>query len=122
MPATVSLTSADIGALHEIRARIELNCPKLYSSEQLLRLVYPRLNVFKLHYGFKQLFHTNPYAYYQELRFIQARNYLLIGDKVTAVAYRLNYHSPTTFIKAFKKRFGMTPNQFKQQHEKTSRG
>lgn len=109
----IKLTTADIGALHEIRARIELHCPNCYSTTQLLKLVYPRLNAFKLHYGFKKLFDINPFAYYQELRFEQAKHYLQAGEKVTAVAYILNFQSATTFIKAFRARFGLTPKQFK---------
>lgn len=121
MPAPIRLTTADIGALHEIRARIELRCPRAYTHDELLRLVYPRLNAFKLKAGFRQLFGSSPQGYYQELRFDQARHYLAAGGGVAETAYRLNYHSATTFIKAFKQRSGCTPKQYKLTHGKPFR-
>lgn len=41
-----------------------------------------------------------------------AKDLLLDGNKVNAVANELEYESATAFIKAFRKRFNRTPKQF----------
>lgn len=106
------LTQGDIEALHEIKRLIEVHVPDYLSNDELLKRVHPHLNTFKLGYGFKRLFHMNPYEYYQRLRFEKAKELLRDGDGVESVAYTIGYTESTTFVKEFRKRFGVTPREW----------
>lgn len=106
------LSVSDIEALHHVRKLIELNCPEYLSNDVLVKKT--NLNAFKLSYGFKRVFGINPYDYYLQLRFEEAKRLLKDNNSVTAVALMLEYESPTTFIKAFRKRFGYTPKQWQK--------
>lgn len=110
----LALSAGDIEALHHVRSLIDQYCPVYLSNDVLIRKARPHLNAFKLSYGYKQIFGVNPYDYYLQLRFALGKKLLLQGDTVTSVSNQLEYQSPTTFIKAFKKRFGYTPKQFQQ--------
>lgn len=107
------LSHRDKEALHRIREIIAASPKEWLGNEVLLGKVFPHLNAFKLHYGFKRLFGMNPYEYFQQVRFEEAKRLLEQGNKVYSVAYELDYESATTFIKAFKQRFGVTPKQWK---------
>jgi AraC-like DNA-binding protein len=108
------LSVSDIEALHHVRELIEKHCPVYLSNDVLVSKAHPQLNAFKLSYGFKRLFGMNPYDYYLQLRFILGKKLLREGNTVAAVAYELEYDSSTTFIKEFRKRFGLTPKYFQK--------
>jgi AraC-like DNA-binding protein len=108
------LSDADKEALHHVRELIEKHCPVYLSNDVLVAKAHPRLNAFKLSYGFKRLFDVNPYDYYLRLRFALGKKLLREGNSVSSVANDLEYDSPTTFIKEFKKRFGYTPKHFQK--------
>jgi hypothetical protein len=108
------LSAADIEALHHVRKLIEENVPVYLSNDVLVAKAYPTLNAFKLSYGFKRVFGVNPYDYYLQLRFALGKQLLLQGHTVASVGNELEYDSPTTFIKEFKKRFGYTPKYFQK--------
>jgi AraC-like DNA-binding protein len=108
----VELSASDTEALHHVKQLIEANVPDYLGNDVLVAKAYPRLNAFKLNVGFKQLFGSRPYDYYLQLRFLMAKELLRQNNSVAAVAYELGYESPTTFIKEFKKRFGMTPKEW----------
>jgi AraC-like DNA-binding protein len=106
------LSPADIEALHHVRELIEEYCPVYLGNDELIKKVKGVLNAFKLSFGFKRLFGVGPYEYYLERRFILAKDLLRKGNKVITVANELEYESDTAFIKAFRKRFRLTPKQF----------
>jgi AraC-like DNA-binding protein len=108
------LSPADIEALHHVRELIEKHCPVYLSNDMLVTKARPRLNAFKLSYGFKRVFGINPYDYYLQLRFNLGKKLLREGNTVAAVANELEYESPTTFIKEFKKRFMYTPKYYQK--------
>ena len=108
------LSAADIEALHHVRKLIEENVPVYLSNDVLVAKAYPTLNAFKLSYGFKRVFGINPYDYYLQLRFALGKQLLLQGNTVASVGNELEYDSPTTFIKEFRKRFGYTPKYFQK--------
>lgn len=108
----LTLTKADKAALHEIRDIIYRHAPQQFSNEELLAKVFPRLNAFKLGYGFKRLFGMHPREYAQRLRFDMARDMLTNGASVDDVSWKVGYQSATGFIAAFKERFGITPKQW----------
>lgn len=108
------LSASDIEALHHVRKLIEENVPVYLSNDVLVAKAYPTLNAFKLSYGFKRVFGINPYDYYLQLRFALGKQLLLEGNTVASVGNELEYDSPTTFIKEFRKRFGYTPKYFQK--------
>lgn len=108
------LSATDVEALHDVRDLIEKHCPEYLSNDILVRKAKPHLNAFKLSYGFKRVFGINPYDYYLQLRFTLGKRLLREGNSVAAVANELEYDSPTTFIREFKKRFGYTPKYFQK--------
>ncbi|MEJ0080919.1 MAG: AraC family transcriptional regulator [Puia sp.] len=106
------LSPADKEALTHVKELIEKHCPIYLGNDVLVAKAYPKLNAFKLSYGFKQMFNINPYDYYLLLRLNKGQELLEAGETVTSVANELEYESATTFIRAFKKRFGTTPKQY----------
>lgn len=108
----LTLTKADRAALHEIREMIFEHKPQQFSNDELLAKVFPRLNAFKLGFGFKRMFGMHPREYAQRLRFDVAKDMLAKGASVDEVSWKVGYQSATGFIAAFKERFGITPKQW----------
>lgn len=70
------------------------------------------LNDHKLKQGFHQVFGTTVFGYLYDYRMQQAYQLLTIGElNITEVALRVGYSSLSSFNRAFKKKFGMTPSQ-----------
>lgn len=60
----------------------------------------------------------------QKIRLQYARNLLQNGENVTSVTYNCGYHSVSTFITLFRKKFGQTPGQYaasvdRERHDST---
>jgi AraC-like DNA-binding protein len=108
----LKLSATDREALQQVKLLIAQSCPEYPGNDVLVRKT--NLNAFKLSHGFKTLFEQTPYEYFQALRFQDAKRLLREDNSVVAVAHMLEYESSTTFIKAFRKKFGMTPKQFQQ--------
>jgi len=69
------------------------------------------INEYKLKKGFKELFGTTIFGYIHSSRMSLAKRLLLGTDKTASeIAYQTGYSSPQHFSKAFKKQFGVTPN------------
>lgn len=59
--------------------------------------------------------------YLSQFRLRQAKDWLRNTDmKVADIAEQLNYQSSSTFIRYFRKMEGMTPGQFREEHQKSS--
>lgn len=72
------------------------------------------INEFKLKRGFKELFNQTVFAYLADVRLEMARRALAKKEKtVTRIAFELGYASLQHFSMAFKKKFGVSPNQVK---------
>lgn len=70
------------------------------------------LNEFKLKKGFKELFHTSVIDFLISYRLEQGMRLLADTDKhISEVAYEVGYASPAYFSKAFKKKYGVSPNK-----------
>jgi AraC-like DNA-binding protein len=111
------LTQQDKEALHAVRQVLDTEPVDEYpGNDYLLRQVRPHLNTWKLNYGFKQLFGTNPKDYFLGRRFSEAQQMLAKGDKIVHVAHWLGYGSATTFGKEFRKRFGVSPKEWRMHH------
>lgn len=70
------------------------------------------INEYKLKRGFKEIFNQTAFSYLSDLRLEMAKNHLLVGKKqATEIAMELGYCSLQHFSSAFKKKFGVPPNQ-----------
>ena len=70
------------------------------------------LNTFKLKKGFKALYGQTVFGYINDLKMEKARQLLLDKNiSVKEVAYLCGYNSPNNFSTAFKKKYGLSPNQ-----------
>jgi len=102
--------SGDLECLQKARSILEdefSNPPSLFG---LARRV--GLNDFKLKRGFKEIFGTTVFGYVRKLRMDKARAFLESGDlNVTEAALEAGYSSLGHFAAAFKKCFGILPNQ-----------
>jgi AraC-like DNA-binding protein len=73
------------------------------------------MNEFKLKNGFRELFGNGVYEYLRLERMQAARNLLTErGRSIKEIAALTGYHSVNSFIKAFKKKYGETPGEFRK--------
>lgn len=72
------------------------------------------LNLFLLHFGFKRLFGTTPYQYFNALRMERAKAALLRGEPISSVASEMDFLAPRAFTRAFKTLFGVTPSEYRK--------
>lgn len=71
----------------------------------------------KLTYGFSYLYHMTVYEYILSLRMARGSELLTNSSmRVEEISQTVGYRHPTNFIQAFKKTYGMTPRQFRQQN------
>lgn len=74
------------------------------------------MNEYQLKAGFKRVYGAPIYKYVHEHRMERARQLLEHpSTTVNEIAYAIGYSNSSHFIAAFKKRFGMTPKQFRNQ-------
>ena len=72
------------------------------------------INEFKLKRGFRELFNDSVFGYLADVRLQMARTALQQKQKtVTQIAFQLGYASLQHFSAAFKKKFGVSPREFK---------
>jgi len=111
----LSLSERDKESLQEVKRIIEFHpTDEPLHLTQLCRKT--GINEFKLKIGFRTLFSCTPYSYFLELKMSQAKKLLLEPDStVYGVAYTLGYQHASNFCNEFKKRFGVTPLQFRKE-------
>lgn len=69
-----------------------------------------------LHHSFKDLMAMSPMQYLKELRLHRARLMMVTEDlSVGEAAFRVGYGSPSQFSREFKRQFGLSPGQAKQE-------
>ncbi|TGV03618.1 AraC family transcriptional regulator [Flavivirga rizhaonensis] len=76
-------------------------------------------NEFKLKYGFKQLYGVSVYRFLKRERLRNA--YVLVQHSkisIKTIAYTYGFKSASHFSRAFKKRYGSSPNIFRKQSSK----
>lgn len=72
------------------------------------------INEYKLKRGFKEMFGNTVFGYLSDTRLEIAKNDLLENKKsISEIALELGYSSVQHFSKAFKKKFGSSPNKLK---------
>ena len=73
------------------------------------------INEYKLKRGFKELFGTTVFGYLSDFRLEKARQELLNSNKhVGEIADMLGYYSPQHFANAFRKKFGISPSDYRR--------
>jgi len=73
-------------------------------------------NEFKLKVGFKSMYGTTVYAYFNNYRMEYARKLLTKNShNVKDVSHKIGYANPSHFIAAYKKKFGITPKRHSKQ-------
>jgi AraC-like DNA-binding protein/mannose-6-phosphate isomerase-like protein (cupin superfamily) len=94
----------------DIKAFILANLTEPFSIEKICQ----RFNYSKMHINriFQNAFNLPPYEYYLRQRLELGLKLLSEGESVKEVSYRLNYTSPSSFIKAFEKNFGASPSNY----------
>ncbi|MDZ7963255.1 MAG: AraC family transcriptional regulator [Aulosira sp. DedQUE10] len=104
----------EIERLHHAKTILNQRLPHPPSLLNLAKEI--GLNDFKLKRGFREVFGTTVLGYVQSLRLEQAQQ-LLIGTNltVTEIASQVGYESISHFGYLFKRQFGMTPREYRQQ-------
>ncbi|MEH2191217.1 MAG: AraC family transcriptional regulator [Nostoc sp.] len=104
----------EIERLHHAKTILNQRMPHPPSLLNLAKEI--GLNDFKLKRGFREVFGTTVLGYVQSLRLEQAQQ-LLIGTNltVTEIASQVGYESISHFGYLFKRQFGMTPREYRQQ-------
>jgi AraC family transcriptional activator of pyochelin receptor len=73
------------------------------------------LNEYKLKKGFKELFGVSIREYKVYLKMAHAK-WMLLGtkEKISAIAYSVGYERHVSFTLEFKKRFGVSPKEYRK--------
>lgn len=102
----------DIEKIHHARIILESSISHSVSLIELAHMV--GLNDFKLKRGFKEIYQSTVYNYLYELRMEEARKVLLGTDRsVNEIASNCGYEFVQSFIKAFKRKFGVSPEKYR---------
>lgn len=107
------LRDNDIGYLNEAKKLIDKDMSKHYTIFEIARQVC--LSETRLTRGFKFLFKTGLFEYLEKARFEKAKYMLENTDKrLKEISKTLGYKFSNNFSTAFKKRFGMSPKNWKR--------
>ncbi len=106
------LKKDEIDKLIVIKEFIDKNYHKRIRIVDLAKIAGTNQQMLKT--GFKRLFGTTIFAYYNDLRMEKAK-YLLLdrGKRVAEVSDEIGYKNPQHFTVAFKKKFGLLPSDLK---------
>lgn len=86
---------------HEPSCNIERLCDRFFISKS------------SLHRRFIKYFGTSPARYIESIRFAEAKKLLSIGHSVQYVCFHCGFSECSYFIMRFRKKFGVTPHQYK---------
>lgn len=108
------LSQSDCRRLMAAREIIETRCSEKLSLDAIARQV--GLNREKLTRGFKEMFDCTVAEAIAERRLVQASQMLLTTDlPVSSIGYENGYLNNASFARAFGRRFGLTPSDFRAQ-------
>lgn len=112
LPASI-YTHYEIDGIQAARIMIKKNIRYHFVIREIAQKV--GMNEFKLKNGFRELFGNGVYEYLRTERMQEARHLLSEHRKnVKEVAALTGYKSVNSFIKAFKKKFGETPGEYRK--------
>lgn len=98
----------------EIRKTVEFNIANNLTLEELAFLCHTSASTFKR--KFIKLYHQSPGQYFLHQKMETARSLLLQNETPGTVAYKVGYENHSSFSQAFKKVYGISPKEFKQQN------
>ncbi|OJJ14503.1 hypothetical protein BKI52_42760 [marine bacterium AO1-C] len=108
-----SISKKDQEKMHAVREIISKNLDKSTSLIDLARKV--GTNEFTLKKGFKEVFGTTVFGYWNDLKMQTAKQMLLNENvSISQVAEKTGYKNPQHFTVAFKRKYGITPGKLKQ--------
>lgn len=108
-----ALKASDVERIHYASDILLSNLETPPSLMELSRLV--SLNDYKLKIGFRQVFGTTVFGYLYQHRMQRAQVLLAAGEQsVAAIAELVGYTNLSAFSTAFKRKFGISPNAYKQ--------
>lgn len=111
-----SVDQGKLGAIVRAKAYIEQNVSRELSLNEVAE--YVGMNAAYLSALFKEEVGESYIKFLTRLRMDLAKKLLLKGYKVNEVSERVGYHTYRHFSEIFKRYTGMTPGQFKENHEK----
>jgi AraC family transcriptional activator of pyochelin receptor len=107
-------TNDEIDGIHAAREMIRNNIRRHYAIPEIAKRI--GINEFKLKTGFRELFGQGIYGYLQSERMQEgARMLTETRLSIKVIADKIGYRSVNSFIKAFRKTFGTTPGQYRNQ-------
>lgn len=113
MGKDISMSRTERTAIMEAKRIIDGQLAFAPSCEELSHLVH--LSVTKLTRGFSLLYGISIHQYIIEQRLTQAAQLLLEGDRnVSEIAAIVGYGKPSNLAAAFKKKYGVTPKNYRE--------
>lgn len=111
------LRSTFLEAIHSIKDYIDQHPLEIKTIEELIHKTHSQIGINLLHQGFRQLYGTRIKEYEIRKR-LEAAAYLVQKDELTMqeITARCGYSSQSSFVRAFKEVYGMTPGQWRSQH------
>jgi len=111
----LSIKDYDIEKIHQAKSILEEN---LSVSISLIDLAHKAgLNDFKLKKGFKEIYGTTVFGYLNDLRMNEAKKLLVANEMpVVDISQICGYKFVQNFSKAFKLKFGITPEKFRREN------
>ncbi|CAN5315005.1 hypothetical protein BH11BAC6_BH11BAC6_11330 [soil metagenome] len=105
--------TANNKSFQDIKKLIDAHKESHYTIEELARTA--GINVRQLKEGFRQRFGKGPFAYLKDSRMDYAYGILTDGRKsLKVIAKECGYKHTASFIKSFKKQFGITPGSLRK--------
>ena len=106
-------THYEIDGIYAAREMIRRNIRRHFVIREIAQKV--GVNEFKLKNGFRELFGNGVYEYLRLERMQEARELLHTNTRsIKEVAAQTGYKSVNSFIKAFKKEYGLTPGEYQK--------
>jgi AraC-like DNA-binding protein len=119
MTQFVRLWENDLALVRRARYQIDKNPTRHFTVEELAESL--GINRTKLQYGFRQLYGTGIYEYQLQLKMEKAKELLAdSGKSVQQVGLAVGYKTKSGFTTAFRKKHGITPVQWRKQHNSSN--
>lgn len=107
----IKFSKTEIESIYKAKEILDNNINNHITISQLSKLIC--LNQFKLKTGFKEIFGKPVYTYQLDRRMELARKLLQIYNiDVKQVADRIGYANSSSFSKAFRKKYGISPSNY----------
>lgn len=111
------LRNTFLEAIHSIKDYIDQHPLEIKTISALIHKTHSQIGINLLHQGFRQLYGTGIKEYEIRKR-LEAAAHLVQKDELTMqeITARCGYSSQSSFVRAFKEVYGITPGQWRNQH------